>query len=159
MASVQEICSTDPSSQIIEQSQVEEQSQTAKLSQSGNNRSDQGKNVTVLLPSDVTFGAVMPNTIVEQSQVEEQSQIPEPSLSGNNGSGQSKSVTNFLLPSDVTSGAADKLKVFMPNTIEMAQIKKRKEQFKKGINISPEMSEQDVKKTLQDEFEILRNRR
>lgn len=157
MASVQEICSTDPSSQIMEQSQVEEQSQTAELSQSGNNGSGQGKSVTVLLPSDVTFGAVMPNTIVEQSQVEEQSQIPEPSLSGNNGSGQS--VTNFLLPSDVTSGAADKLKVFMPNTIEMAQIKKRKEQFKKGINISPEMSEQDVKKTLQDEFEILRNRR
>lgn len=157
MASVQEICSTDPSSQIMEQSQVEEQSQTAELSQSGNNGSGQGKSVTVLLPSDVTFGAVMPNTIVEQSQVEEQSQIPEPSLSGNNGSGQS--VTNFLLPSDVTSGAADKLKVFMPNTIEMAQIKKRKKQFKTGVIISPEMSEQDVKNTLQSKFEILENHR
>lgn len=98
MASVQEICSTDPSSQITEQSQVEEQSQTAKLSQSGNNGSDQGKNVTVLLPSDVTFGAVMPNTIVEQSQVEEQSQIPEPSLSGTMVVAKVKVLQTFCYP-------------------------------------------------------------
>ena len=88
------------------------------------------------------------------------SQSEEHSRSQNNGIGKAKSVT-VLLPGDVTFG--DKGEVFMPNTIEMAVIKKlEKKRFKSalagnGIHFSSEMSEEDVKKKLQDEFDILKN--
>ena len=84
--------------------------------------------------------------------------LTDPSRSQNNGSGKGKSVT-VLLPSDVT--VSEKTgEVFMPNTIEMAQIKKlRNGRFKTGIHFSSKMSEKDVEKTLQDEFNILKNHR
>jgi len=87
------------------------------------------------------------------------SQSEEHSRGQNDGSGRGKSVT-VLLPSDVTVG---KNGVFLPNTIEMAIIKKQgKKRFKSalagnGIHFSSEMSEEAVKKKLQDEFEILKN--
>lgn len=78
--------------------------------------------------------------------------------SRNNDGGKGKSVT-VLLPSDVTVGEKTG-EVLMPNTIEMAQIKKTgKGRFKTGIHFSSKMSEKDVEKTLQDEFNILKNRR
>ena len=84
--------------------------------------------------------------------------LTDPSRSQNNGSGKGKSVT-VLLPSDVT--VSEKTgEVLMPNTIEMAQIKKSGNgRFKTGIHFSSKMSEKDVEKTLQDEFNILKNHR
>lgn len=96
------------------------------------------------------------------SQMVSPSKSDEHSRSQNNGSDKGKSVT-VLLPSDVTVG--NKGEVFMLNTIEMAVIKKpEKKQFKSalagnGIHFSSEMSEEAVKKKLQDEFDILQSRR
>ena len=50
--------------------------------------------------------------------------------------------------------------VFMPNTIEMAILKKPdKGQFKTNINFSSNMTETDVKSILMANFPILRDRR
>lgn len=50
--------------------------------------------------------------------------------------------------------------VFMPNTIEMAILKKPdKGQFKKNIPFSSNMTETDVKCTLMENFPILRDKR
>ena len=87
------------------------------------------------------------------------SQSEEHSRGQNDGSGNGKSVT-VLLPGDVTDG---KNGVSMPNTIEMAIIKKLgKKRFKSalagdGIHFSSEMSEEAVKEKLQCEFDILKN--
>ena len=82
----------------------------------------------------------------------------DPSKTQNNDGGKGKSVT-VLQPSDVTVGERTG-EVLMPNTIEMAQIKKlRNGRFKTGIHFSSKMSEKDVEKTLQDEFDILKNQR
>ena len=49
---------------------------------------------------------------------------------------------------------------FMPNTIEMAQIKKReKGQFKTNVQFCSKMTELDVKKLLMDTFPYLENQR
>ena len=72
------------------------------------------------------------------------------------GSVMGKSVV-VLRHNDVTIG---KSSVFMPNTIEMAQLKKPlKGQFKRNVEISSEMSEQDVKRALRDNFPILEHER
>lgn len=50
--------------------------------------------------------------------------------------------------------------VFMPNTIEMAQIKKPdRGQFKTNVQISSKMTESDIEKTLLETFPILRRQR
>ncbi|XP_078354207.1 uncharacterized protein LOC144638813 isoform X1 [Oculina patagonica] len=50
--------------------------------------------------------------------------------------------------------------VFMPNTIEMAQLKKpERGQFKTNVQISSKMTESDIKKTLMETFPILRRQR
>ena len=68
------------------------------------------------------------------------------------GSVTGKSVV-VLRHSDVTVG---KSSVLMPNTIEMAQIKKAlKGQFKRNIQFSSEMTELDVKRALIENFPIL----
>lgn len=82
----------------------------------------------------------------------------DPSKTQNNDSGNVKNVT-VLLSSDVTFGEKTG-EVLMPNLFEMARIKKPGNgQFKTGIRFSSKMSEKDVEKTLQDEFNILRNHR
>ena len=49
--------------------------------------------------------------------------------------------------------------VFMPNTIEMAQLKKtEKGQFKTNVQISSKMSEMDIKQILEKSFPLLANR-
>ena len=49
---------------------------------------------------------------------------------------------------------------FMPNTIEMAQLKKReKGQFKTNVQFCSKMTEADVKKLLMDTFPYLENQR
>ena len=61
-----------------------------------------------------------------------------------------------LKTSDITVRDND---VFMPNTIEMAQIKKpEKGQFKK-VQITKEMTEGNVKEKLLETFPYLRNHR
>ena len=46
--------------------------------------------------------------------------------------------------------------VFMPNTIEMAQIKKKERgQFKTNVQLSSKMTETDVKRVLVDTFPFL----
>lgn len=50
--------------------------------------------------------------------------------------------------------------VFMPNTIEMAQLKKQSRgQFKTNVQISSQMTKTDVEHTLIDNFPILRDKR
>ena len=50
--------------------------------------------------------------------------------------------------------------VFMPNTIEMAQLKKQSRgQFKRNVQISLQMTETDVKHTLMELFPILEGKR
>lgn len=72
------------------------------------------------------------------------------------GSVTGKSVV-VLRHSDVTIGQTS---VLMPNTIEMAQLKKPvKGQFKRNVEISSEMSELDVKRALIDNFPILKHER
>ena len=106
--------------------------------------------------NEETHSAETSSQIVEQSQVE-QPQIPEQPQSRNNGSGRGKGVT-VLLPSDVTveRSSGD---VFIPCDKEMAKIKKTNGRFNNCINFNSEMSDKDVKKTLLDEFDILRNHR
>jgi len=72
------------------------------------------------------------------------------------GSVTGKSVV-VLRDSDVTIG---KSSVLMPNTIEMAQLKKPvKGQFKRNVEIFSEMTELDVKRALTENFPILENKR
>lgn len=72
------------------------------------------------------------------------------------GSVTGKSVV-VLRHSDVTRGTSS---VLMPNTIEMAQLKKPgKGQFKTNIQISSKMTEMDIKRTLIENFPILRHQR
>ena len=72
------------------------------------------------------------------------------------GSVTGKSVV-VLRRSDVRIGMSS---VLMPNTIEMAQLKKPvKGQFKRNVEISSEMSEQDVRRTLIENFPILKHGR
>ena len=100
--------------------------------------------------------------IAEQSHTAEQSQTAEQSESGNNGRGNSgrgtggKGVTVLLL-SDVIVGRTGE--VFVPDNEEMAKIKKTNGRFKNSINFISEMSARDVKKTLLDEFDILKSHR
>ena len=50
--------------------------------------------------------------------------------------------------------------VFMPNTIEMAQLKKPdKGQFKTNVQISSKMTEMDIKKILEETFPFLGHQR
>ena len=50
--------------------------------------------------------------------------------------------------------------VFMPNTIEMAQLKKKENgQFLTNVQISSEMSEQDIEELLISSFSCLRDQR
>ena len=50
--------------------------------------------------------------------------------------------------------------VFMPNTIEMAQLKKpEKGQFKTNVQFSSKMSDKDVKRVLEEIFPFLGNKR
>ncbi|KAJ7331223.1 hypothetical protein OS493_020005 [Desmophyllum pertusum] len=64
-----------------------------------------------------------------------------------------------LLESDVKIRENDRL-VFMPNTIEMAQLKKpEKGQFKQNIKFTSEMTEIDVQRELLRNFPILENKR
>lgn len=50
--------------------------------------------------------------------------------------------------------------VFMPNTIEMAQLKKpQKGQFKTNVQISSKMTERDIKQILEEAFPFLKNKR
>ena len=50
--------------------------------------------------------------------------------------------------------------VFMPNTIEMAQLKKsEKGQFKTNVQISSKMTEMDIKGTLVKTFPYLKSKR
>lgn len=50
--------------------------------------------------------------------------------------------------------------VFMPNTIEMAQLKKpQREQFKTNVQISSKMTERDIKQILEEAFPFLKNKR
>ena len=52
------------------------------------------------------------------------------------------------------------LTVFMPNTIEMAQLKKReKGQFKTNVQISSKMNQHDIKQKLLEIFPILEHKR
>ena len=68
------------------------------------------------------------------------------------GSVTGKSVV-VLRHSDVTIGMSS---VLMPNTIEMAQLKKpTKGQFKRDVRFSSEMSELDVRRALIQNFPIL----
>lgn len=72
------------------------------------------------------------------------------------GSVMGKSVV-VLRQSDIIMG---KSSVLMPNTIEMAQLKKQvKGQFKRNIQISSNMTEKDVKEMLIEYFPILRHQR
>ena len=72
------------------------------------------------------------------------------------GSVTGKSVV-VLRHSDVTIGLSS---VLMPNTIEMAQLKKPlKGQFKRNVEFSSEMSELDVKRALTENFPILKDER
>ena len=50
--------------------------------------------------------------------------------------------------------------VFMPNTIEMAQLKKpQRGQFKTNVQISSKMTERDIKQILEEAFTFLKNKR
>ena len=50
--------------------------------------------------------------------------------------------------------------VFMPNTIEMAHLKKsEKGQFKKNVQISSKMTEMDIKRILVETFPYLESKR
>ena len=61
-----------------------------------------------------------------------------------------------LFDSDITEG--ENGQVFMPNTIKMAQIKKRgKGQYVGKINFTSEMTEKDVLEQLHLNFPILQN--
>ena len=72
------------------------------------------------------------------------------------GSVTGKSVV-VLRHSDIRMG---KSSVLMPNTIEMAQLKKPiKGQFRRDIRIAANMTELDVRRTLIESFPILRNQR
>ncbi|KAJ7383829.1 hypothetical protein OS493_025701 [Desmophyllum pertusum] len=63
----------------------------------------------------------------------------------------------ILLSSDVTRRDVN---VFMPNTIEMAQLKKQgKGQFKTNVEISSKMSEMDIERKLVEIFPILKEKR
>ena len=69
---------------------------------------------------------------------------------------RSRNVT-VLLATDVTK-RNDQL--FMPNTIEMAQIKKEeKGQYVRGIKFSDSMSEEEVKGRILSHFPNLKNQR
>lgn len=62
-----------------------------------------------------------------------------------------------LKPSDVIVRDGT---VFMPNTIEMAQLKKaEKGQFKTNVQISSKMTETDIKKILVETFPFLKYQR
>ena len=62
-----------------------------------------------------------------------------------------------LKDSDVTTGNEN---VFMPNTIEMAQLKKpEKGQFKTKVPISSKMTETEIKKMLVEIFPFLEHQR
>ena len=51
-------------------------------------------------------------------------------------------------------------KVFMPNTIEMAQLKKpERGQFKTKVQISSDMSAADIKRVLEEIFPFLEHKR
>lgn len=64
-----------------------------------------------------------------------------------------------LRGSDVTRSRNESV-VFMPNTIEMAQLKKPdKGQFKTNVQISSKMTEKDIQKALEETFPILRRQR
>lgn len=80
----------------------------------------------------------------------------EQSQSANNKC-KGKSVT-VLLPSDVTVGRTGE--VFMPNTMEMAKIRKPwKGQFSTGIEFTSTMTKEDVERELCNSFSILRDQR
>lgn len=50
--------------------------------------------------------------------------------------------------------------VFMPNTIDMAQLKKpQRGQFKTNVQISSKMTESDIKQLLEETFPFLKNKR
>ena len=50
--------------------------------------------------------------------------------------------------------------VFMPNTIEMAQLKKpEKGQFKTNVQISSKMSDIEIRKIIEESFPFLANKR
>ena len=50
--------------------------------------------------------------------------------------------------------------VFMPNTIEMAQLKKsEKGQFKTNVQISSKMTVMDIKQIIEESFSFLANKR
>ena len=62
-----------------------------------------------------------------------------------------------LKSSDVTERDGT---VFMPNTIEMAQLKKsEKGQFKTNVQISSKMTEMDIKRILLETFPYLKCKR
>ena len=62
-----------------------------------------------------------------------------------------------LKPSDVIVKDGT---VFMPNTIEMAQLKKsEKGQFKTNVQISSKMSQMDIKGILEETFPFLEKKR
>ena len=62
-----------------------------------------------------------------------------------------------LKDSDVTTRNEN---VFMPNTIEMAQLKKpEKGQFKTNVQISSKMMETDIKRILVETFPFLEHQR
>lgn len=93
------------------------------------------------------------------SEIVSQPQREEESISQNNGGGRGKGVT-VLLPSDVTVGDTPDSEVFIPNAEEMARIKRpENERFKNAVHFSSDMSDEDVRKTLQNEFAILKNHR
>ena len=72
------------------------------------------------------------------------------------GAASSKSVV-VLKRSDVTIRNGF---VFMPNTIEMAQIKKQeKGQFKTNMAISSRMTDRDIKRVLVEAFPLLEGQR
>ncbi len=63
-----------------------------------------------------------------------------------------------LLDSDVTVG--ENGQVFMPNTIEMAKLKKKeKGQYVGKITFSSEMTKEDVLKQLHSNFPVLKDKR
>ena len=50
--------------------------------------------------------------------------------------------------------------VLMPNTIDMAQLKKsQRGQFKTNVQISSKMTERDIKEILEEAFPFLKNKR
>ena len=64
-----------------------------------------------------------------------------------------------LKSSDVSIGRSSGA-VFMPNTIEMAQLKKpEKGQFKTGVQFSKSMTEMDVRRMLVEIFPFLEHQR